>query len=206
MQRPRERIGSRTPIVLASGSAARRSLLAAAGVAVKLEPHGVDERAVEKSLTEPTPRRVAAALAAAKAVEVSRRLPNALVIGADQTLDLGGATLSKAVDRAAAARQLHALSAKTHALHSAFAIASEGAIVARGAKSARLTMRTLGKPEIEAYLDAVGDTAIASVGSYQLEGLGIRLFDRIDGDYFTILGLPMLPLLAALRQLGALTP
>jgi septum formation protein len=161
---------------------------------------------MERRLKGATPRRVASALAVAKAANVSERLPGAIVIGADQTLDLDGRSLSKPADRAAAARQLGAMSGKTHALHSAFAIAQAGRVVARQTRSARLTMRTVGKAEIDSYLDAIGDAATASVGSYQLEGLGVRLFDRIDGDYFTILGLPMLPLLAALRRLGAVTP
>lgn len=206
MQRREVGIGSTGPIVLASGSTARRKLLAAAGLTVKLEPHGIDERALERSLSQPTPRRVAAALAAAKAVAVSRRLPDATVIGADQTLDLDARTLSKPADRAAAARQLRALSGRTHTLHAAFAIASGGRVLAQQTRSARLTMRKLGRTEIDAYLDAAGDAATASVGAYQLEGLGIRLFERIDGDYFTILGLPMLPLLATLRKLGRIAP
>lgn len=166
----------------------------------------MDERAIERGLPNATPRRVAAALAAAKAVNVSRRLPLAIVIGADQTVDLDGKSLSKPLDRGAAARQLRALSGKTHALHSAFAVAQAGRVVARRTKSARLTMRALSKRQIDTYLDAAGEAAMASVGVYQLEGLGIRLFERIEGDYFTILGLPMLPLLAALRGLGAIEP
>jgi septum formation protein len=180
--------------------------LASAGIAATLESHGVDERAIERGLKAANPRRVASALATAKAVSVSRRLPEAIVIGADQTLDLAGRSIAKPADRAAAARQLRALSGKTHALHSASAVAREGRVVARQTKSARLTMRALSNTEIGSYLDAIGDDALASVGSYQLEGLGVRLFERIDGDYFTILGLPMLPLLAALRKLGAVTP
>ncbi len=152
------------------------------------------------------PARLAPLLAEAKALSVSRAHPDALVIGADQTLDLDGALLTKPASRQAAKAQLKSLSGKPHSLHSAFAIARAGKRLVRQTRSARLTMRRLDDAEIDRYLGEVGHAALASVGAYQLEGLGIRLFDRIDGDYFTILGLPMLPLLAALRRLGAIVP
>lgn len=194
-------------VILASASPSRRSLLEAAGLVVAIRPHGIDERALERTLGRTaTPRSVALALAAAKAGAVSRGEPGALVIGADQTLDLDGHSLAKPADRAEAARQLRRLSGRAHTLHAAFALARDGRILARQARTARLAMRRLPAAEIEWYLDVVGAAALASVGGYQIEGLGIRLFERIEGDIFTILGLPLLPLLKALRGVGALSP
>lgn len=180
-------------------------MLANAGIDAGLRDHGIDEREVQARLPDgPIPRQVAVALARAKAIAVSAREPEALVIGADQTLDLDGRTLTKPDGRNAAAAQLAAMAGKTHTLHSAFAVAKGGVVVARGVRAARLSVRPLSDAEIAAYLDRAGAAVTRSVGAYQLEGLGIRLFDRIAGDYFTILGLPLLPLLGALRRLGAI--
>ena len=195
-------------IVLASGSPTRVRLLENAGLRFTATAAPVDERAVEKPLRDrgATSVEVAAALAAAKALAVSKSEKDALVIGADQVLDLDGRQWSKAASRYDAAAQLRALSGKTHSLVSAVAAARGGEVVWRHTAEARLTMRSLTDGDIAAYLARVGDAALASVGAYQIEGPGIRLFERIEGDYFTILGLPLLPLLAFLRQLGEIDP
>jgi septum formation protein len=195
-----------TRIVLASGSPARRTLLANAGIAFAVEPSTVDERAVEAPLIArgASPAEIASALAEAKAVEVSRRIPQALVIGADQTLDCDGHRGTKSESLAEARTQLQRLAGRSHQLHSAVAVARDGAVAWRLRDSATLTMRPLSAAEIDAYLARVGETVLKSVGVYQLEGEGIRLFERIEGDYFTILGLPLLPLLAYLRGEGAI--
>lgn len=193
-------------IVLASGSPARRTLLANAGIAFDVEPAAVDERAVEAPLVAAgaSPAEIAVALADAKAVEVSRRLPEALVIGADQTLDCAGHRGTKAETIAAAHAQLQRLAGRDHRLHSAVAVARAGGVRWRHLDSATLLMRSLSAGEIDTYLRRIGEDALKSVGVYQLEGEGIRLFERISGDYFTILGLPLLPLLAYLRSEGAI--
>ncbi len=193
-----------TQIVLASSSAIRRQLLANAGLKVQSVVHDIDERALVAGATSSDPKTLARLLAEAKAISASRNQAEALVIGADQTLEIDGALLTKPASREAARAQLKSLSGRTHKLHSAFAIARGGRRLVRQARSARLTMRRLDDAEIDRYLNDVGHAAMSSVGAYQLEGLGIRLFERIDGDYFTILGLPLIPLLASLRRLGAI--
>jgi septum formation protein len=195
-----------TAIVLASGSPARRTLLANAGIAFTVEPAALDERAVEAPLIAhgAAPAEIALALAEAKAAEVSRRLPEALVIGGDQTLDCDGYRGTKSETVAEARAQLQRLAGRAHQLHSAVAVARGGAVRWRHQDSATLTMRPLTAAAIDAYLGRVGENALKSVGVYQLEGEGIRLFEGIAGDYFTILGLPLLPLLAYLRSEGAI--
>jgi septum formation protein len=191
-------------LILASGSPARRTLLANAGVPFDVVPAGLDERAAEAPLLEAgaSPADLALALAMAKAVAVSDLHPEALVIGADQTLDLDGERLTKPEDMEVARRQLLRLSGRTHALHSAVAVARGGEIVWDETETARLTMRRLEPAGIGRYLAEIGAPALSSVGAYQLEGRGVRLFEKIDGDYFAILGLPLLPLLAFLRREG----
>jgi septum formation protein len=181
-------------------------MLKAAGVAFEAVPSSVDERAAEAPLIarEASPAEVASALAEAKAIDVSARSQGALVIGADQTLDLDGARWTKPGTTAMAREQLARLSGRAHRLHSAVAVARDGAVTWRHVATATLTVRPLTASVIDAYLAAAGDAVLGSVGAYQLEGLGARLFDRIDGDYFTILGLPLLPLLARLREEGVL--
>ena len=195
-----------TAIVLASGSLARRTLLANAGLVFDVEPAALDERATEAPLVArgAAPADIATALAGAKAAEVSRRLPGAHVIGADQTLDCDGHRGTKSANLAEARAQLQRLAGRAHRLHSAVAVARGGVVRWRHVESATLTMRPLTPAEIDDYLGQVGETALGSVGVYQLEGAGIRLFERIEGDYFTILGLPLLPLLAYLRSEGAI--
>ena len=192
------------PLVLASRSAARRALLEQAGIPVELAPADIDERALEANAPSQTPAGIAAFLARAKASAVARSHPGRLVLGADQTLALDGRRFAKPADRAGARMQLRALSGQTHELHSAVAFVQEGTVLFEHVSTVRMTMRTLTERLLDLYLDAVGDAATASVGAYQIEGLGIQLFERVDGDYFTILGLPLIPALDFLRQQGCL--
>jgi septum formation protein len=192
------------PLVLASKSAVRRTLLEAAGVNVEVKSADIDERAVEAEAKATEPSTVAALLARAKASAVAAKLPGRLVLGADQTLALGPQRFSKPADKAAASEQLGKLRGQTHALHSALALVRDGNVMFEYADTAQLTMRAFSDRFLQDYLDAAGAAVTASVGGYQLEGPGIQLFDRIEGDYFTILGLPLLPLLKFLRQEGLL--
>ncbi|ADZ68509.1 Maf-like protein [Polymorphum gilvum] len=191
-------------LILASGSRIRAELLENAGLTVAVDPARIDERAVEAPLLAAgvAPEDIARVLAEAKAQEVSARRPDDLVIGADQVLGLGDERFTKPADMAAARRQLLTLSGRTHELHSAVAVARGGETVWSHVSTARLTMRDLSPAYVGRYLAAAGDAALSSVGCYQLEGLGVQLFETVDGDYFTILGLPMLPLLAFLRDSG----
>jgi septum formation protein len=175
-------------------------LLAHAGIKFEAIPAEIDERAVQKASGLSAPGDIAALLAREKARFVSMRQPGRFVVGADQTLALGSRLLSKPAGRAQAAEQLRALSGNSHELHSGVAVARDGEILFEEVAIARMTMRRLGEAEIDAYLDAAGAAVTSSVGAYQLEGLGVHLFERIEGDHFTILGLPLLRLLAFLRR------
>ena len=188
------------PLILASQSQARQALLANAGIAFEAVAADIDERAVQQDSGLTAPGEIAALLAREKALSVSARQKGRLVAGADQTLALGFRLFSKPADRIQAKEQLRALAGRGHELHSAVAVTRDGAILFEAATTARMTMRQLGEAEIDAYLDAAGEAVSSSVGGYQLEGLGIHLFERIEGDHFTILGLPLLPLLAFLRS------
>ena len=192
-------------LILASASPFRRKMLENAGVVVDPVPALTDERAVEASLegSGATPDDVALILAEAKALDVSAKRPEALVLGCDQTLALGDRIFHKPRSMEDARRHLLALSGKTHQLNSAAVLARNGETLWRYVGVASLTMRVLEPAFIGRYLAAVGDEALSSVGSYQVEGRGIQLFDRIEGDFFTIVGLPLLAVLAALRELGA---
>lgn len=192
------------PLVLASKSAIRRSLLETAGVPVEVSPADVDERGLEAEAPVQAPVAVAALLARAKALVVDGAKPGRLVLGADQTLSLDGRRFSKPADRKAARAQLVALSGRTHELYSAIAFAQNDAVLFEHVGVARMTMRALSDRFLDSYLDAVGDRATTSVGAYQLEGPGIQLFEKVDGDYFTILGLPLMPALDFLRRHGCL--
>jgi septum formation protein len=192
------------PLVLASRSEVRKNLLVAAGIAVEVCPADLDERKVEAGAPAADAAAAATLLARAKARAVAQARPGRFVLGADQTLALGGERFSKPPDAAAARAQLRALAGKTHELHSAVAIVRDGEMPFAHVGVARLSMRPLSSEFIDRYVAAAGSAATASVGGYQLEGLGIHLFDRIEGDYFTVLGLPLLPVLDFLRRQGLL--
>ena len=194
------------PLVLASGSSARRMLLKSAGVPIDVAPADLDERALAAGAPSLPPREIAALLARAKASAVARHHPGRLVLGADQMLALGREGFAKPADRAAARAQLRALAGRTHELHSAIAFVQDGTMLFEHVGTARLTVRAFSDQFLDDYLDAVGDAATASVGAYQIEGLGIQLFEHIDGDYFTVLGLPLLEVLSFLRRHGCLLP
>jgi septum formation protein len=188
------------PLILASQSRTRQALLANAGIPFDAIPADIDERAIQQASGLSAPGEIASLLARQKALAVSQGYPDQYIVGADQTLALGQRLFSKPSNRAQAAEQLHALSGGSHELHAAIAVACDGRIMFETIAVARMTTRRLSDAEIEAYLDQAGDTVTTSVGAYQLEGLGVHLFERIEGDHFTILGLPMLPLLAYLRS------
>ncbi|MDO9416799.1 Maf-like protein [Pararhizobium sp.] len=194
------------PLILASSSAVRRTLLENAGLVFSVEPAVIDERAIEGPLEQQgaKPDQIALVLASEKAADVSRRFPGHLVIGSDQTMSLGNRVYHKPADMFAARTHLLSLSGKDHHLNSAVALAFDGRIVWDHISSARLAVRQLTPDFVDRHLEQVGEQALQSVGAYQLEGPGLQLFDTIEGDYFAILGLPMLPLLKALRERGAL--
>jgi len=188
------------PLVLASRSDVRGKMLAASGLRIEIRPSPLDERATEAKAGSIDAAAVARLLARAKADAVASILPGRLVLGADQTLARGNKRFSKPADRTSAAEQLRALRGRTHELHSALAVVRDGATVFACVDTAKLTMRDFSDEFLDNYLEMAGDAALSSVGGYQLEGIGIHLFERIEGDYFTILGLPLLPLLAFLRE------
>ncbi len=195
---------SPSALILASRSAIRRKLLEAAGIAVEVCPADIDERGIEAAAPVQAPVAVAALLAREKALAVARRNPDRLVLGADQTLSIDGARFAKPGDRSAARAQLHALSGRTHELYSAIAFVRGDAALFEHVGVARLTMRPFSQAFLDAYLDAAGSAALASVGAYQVESVGIQLFERIEGDYFTVLGLPLTRALDFLRGHGLL--
>lgn len=188
------------PLILASQSRARQMLLGNAGIDFEAVPAKIDERAVQQSSNLAAPGDIAALLAREKARSVSMRQPGQFVVGADQTLALGNRLFSKPAGRPQAAEQLRTLAGRSHELHSAVAVARDGKILFEAVAIAGMTMRPLSEAEIEAYLNEAGEAVTSSVGAYQLEGLGVHLFERIEGDHFTILGLPLLQLLAFLRS------
>ena len=193
-------------LILASGSPFRLAMLKNAGIDVEAVPAKVDERALEAPLEDSgaSPEDVATILAEAKATEVSERMPGALVLGCDQTLSLGDEVFHKPADMEGARRHLLALSGKTHQLNSAAVLARDATVLWRHVGIANLTMRRLDPAFIGRHLARVGAKALSSVGAYQIEGEGIQLFEKVEGDHFTIVGLPLLPLLTELRSLGAI--
>jgi septum formation protein len=197
-------VQGRPPLILASQSRARQAVLAGAGLAFEALPAELDERAIEAESGLTAPGEVAECLARAKASVVSALHPGRYVIGADQTLALGARRFSKPADRTAAADQIATLAGKTHELHAAVAVAFDRQILFSHVSVARMTMRPLSGQAIDAYLAEAGHAVLGSVGAYQLEGIGVHLFERIEGDYFTILGMPLLPLLAFLRDQNVL--
>jgi septum formation protein len=189
-------------VILASTSPIRQSVLHRAGVAFTVRAPLTDETQVKKTLGAMKPKDVAMALAEAKAGSISGQDAADLVIGADQVLELDGAIFDKPKDMAEARLHLSALRGKAHELHSALACARNGKIIWRCMRTARLFMRKFSDAFLDSYLERMGAEATRSVGAYKLEGEGIQLFEVVDGDYFTILGLPLLPLLAFLRAQG----
>jgi septum formation protein len=190
-------------LILASASVSRRQLLANAGLAFDIEPSGIDEEEITRSLgSRAAPQELASTLAEMKAVRVSGRHPEAFVIGADSTLACNGRLFDKPPSVEAARKQLQALRGQTHELFSSVVVARGGLRLWHWSERARLTMRQMSDGFIDAYLARAGRDVLTSVGAYQLEGLGAHLFTRVDGDYFTILGLPLLPLLSFLAGHG----
>jgi len=191
-------------LILASSSATRKALLSKAGLHVDIIPADIDERATEVSAIAggADGRDLALLLARAKAEAVSGQYPGRFVIGADQTLALGLELLHKPASRADAAAQLDHLRGKTHRLHAAVTLVRDGALLWSDVQTAELTMRDFSVADRDMVLDLEGEAILGSVGAYRLEGPSIRLFETVTGDYFTILGLPLLPLLAALRDIA----
>lgn len=196
----------REPLILASGSNARRALLEACGLPLEIIKPRVDEKAIAASLLESraTPAEIAIALAHSKAEAVSRLHPHRLVLAADQTLDLDGSLFMKPVDRVAARAQIARLRGKAHHLHSAAALRQGETVLWAGISSATLVMRRFDDAFLDRYLDAMGAKVTATVGGYEIEGLGPHLFSEIVGDHATILGLPLFGVLYALREAGTL--
>jgi len=192
------------PLILASTSSARRQLLADAGIVFDIEASGVDEEEVKRSLAaeRSTPQSVAETLAELKALRVSAKHPQAMVIGADQTLACNGRLFDKPASIEAARKQLMFLRGQTHELFSSVVVVRGGARIWHWNERARLTMHSFTEAFLDAYLARAGDTVTTSVGAYRLESYGAHLFNRVDGDYFTILGLPLLPLLTFLNGHG----
>ncbi len=195
-----------TPVVLASKSPSRQAILRAAGVPFEVMGSGVDEDAAKARLLSAGqgPRQIADQLAEAKAVAVSKALPGAIVVGADQTLELGGVLYDKVATLSEGRARLRALRGKSHLLHSAVVVAQHGSPIWRCLESPRLVMRAASDVFLDAYLTRHGEALLGSVGCYQLENDGAQLFEAIDGDYFAILGLPLTPVLNLLREKGAL--
>lgn len=204
MKRPMALWLADAPLILASQSKTRWMLLNAAGVPVETDPADLDERSLEVDAGSKSAGAVAALLAREKAMAVARKRGGGLTLGADQTLSFGAGRLTKPQDRDAARAQLRALCGRTHELHSAIAFVQHGAVLFEHVGVARLTMRNFSERFLELYLEAAGESVITSVGAYQLEGLGLQLFERVDGDYFTVLGLPLLEALEFLRRFGCL--
>lgn len=196
---------SERALVLASASKARRQMLTNAGIRIEVVVADIDERKIEEAAhSSARPREIASLLAEQKALSVSARLHDRLVLGADQTLDLDGVSCSKSGNAVEAAGQLRRMSGRRHTLHSAFCFARNGEVVHAGAASAELSMRPLTDDFIAAYLEEAGPGVLGSVGVYEIEGLGVQLFDAIDGDWFTILGLPLPMVINFLRAQGCL--
>jgi septum formation protein len=191
-------------LILASRSAARKALLQQAGLTFSCQPASVDERTLEEAVIAAggSGRDVALLLAEKKAAAIATAHPGATIIGADQTLSLGTELLHKPGNRSEAAAQLDLLRGKTHRLNAAVALVRDGVLLWSGVETAELTLRDFSPAERDDVLDREGDAILASVGGYRLEGPSIRLFETVTGDYFTILGLPLLPLLAALRAVA----
>jgi septum formation protein len=192
------------PLLLASASTARRVMLEAAGIPVEVKPADVDERSLQRDSASRAGEKVALLLAKAKARSVSMAEPRRVVVGADQTLSCDDRLFNKPANTLAAFDQLMSLRGRAHELHSAVAVMRDNVLLFSHCDTARLTMRPFSEAFLRAYIDTLGAAATQSVGGYQIESLGAQLFERIDGDHFTILGLPLLPLLGFLREHGLL--
>jgi len=190
------------PLILASQSRSRGMLLGNAGLDFEAVPADIDERGIQAASKLDAPGKIAMLLAREKARAVAATHPGRVVLGADQTLALGAELFDKPANREAAAAQLRALSGNTHELHAAFAVVVDDEVLTEQESIARMTMRALDDGAIKDYLDLAGEDVTTSVGAYQLEGYGVHLFERIEGDHFTILGLPLLPLFAFFRARG----
>ena len=191
-------------LILASGSAARAAMLSGAGVDFTVEVAGVDEDAIKVAMTGASPDALAEELACAKALAVSRQRPEAWVLGCDQTLSFEGGLISKAGSVEEARQRLGQMRGKTHHLHSGAALARGGQIMWSGVDSVRMVMRDSSDAFLDAYVTREGDAIRSCVGSYKLEGLGAQLFQAVEGDYFTVLGMPLWPVLAELRRAGVI--
>jgi septum formation protein len=189
-----------TPLILASQSRARHALLVNAGIEVEVIPAHIDERTIQRSAGPATATDIAALLAREKALAISAGKPGRYILGADQTLALGDRLFNKPYGREQAVEQLQALAGRAHQLRSAIAVVRDRAVLFEHVATAVMTMRPLEETDITIYLDQAGDAVTSSVGAYQVESLGVHLFERIDGDHFTILGLPLLPLFGFLRS------
>lgn len=193
-------------IILASKSKIRSRLLENAGINHRIMAANIDEAKFQHEFSHLKPQHLAQSLAEAKAHSVARLEPQALTIGADQTLEFEGGCLHKSADMTSARRLLKRLCGKTHLLHAAITVVKRDKILFNTVQTAALTMRHFTEQSLDDYLAQAGEDILQSVGCYQLEGLGVRLFEKIEGDYFTILGLPILPLLAFLGEIGELPP
>lgn len=193
-----------TKLILASKSAARRAMLENAGVPFAVRVAGVDEDAIKAVSGDLDAAALAVRLAEAKALAVSRDEDDAWVLGSDQTLAFDGGLVSKARSLQEARQRLQAMRGRTHQLHSGAALAVRGQIVWSGVDTVQMRMREFSDAFLDAYLTAEGEALLSCVGSYRLEGLGSQLFEAVDGDYFTVLGLPLWPVLAELRRGGVL--
>lgn len=192
------------PLILASQSASRRAMLEGAGISHVAVPAHIDERALETALGDAAPQAVARELACAKALAISAARPGQLVLGSDSLVECGGRRFDKPANRDAAAEHLRFFSARTLHLHSAAALARNGEIVWSDGAQAALHVMAMSEDFIAQYLDAEWPEVAGCVGVFRIEGRGVQLFESIDGDYFTILGMPLLKVQAALRQLGVL--
>jgi septum formation protein len=196
---------SKHKLVLASRSRARQTMLIRAGIPIEVIHPAVDERGLQRNAgSDASPEMIALMLASAKALAVADSMAGRLVLGSDQILDLDGNICNKVADRTSARRRLQNLSGRMHKLHSAYSFARDGVVLRSGVVSAQLSVRTMSDEFIDNYLDVRGPEVLDSVAVYEIEGLGVQMFDSVDGDWFTIQGLPLNDVMAFLRDEGCL--